>query len=79
MLINFRISDWDIARLIERAAALTTLEAEVCEVCRPKLAHYIFDTIPVWAICFAFEVNTEEDRKAFVPCALSLKSKSVRK
>ncbi|KAH9059317.1 armadillo-type protein [Lactarius vividus] len=45
--------------LIERAAALTTLEAEVCE-----------------AICFAFEVNREEDRKAFVPWALSLKSKS---
>ncbi|KAH9175142.1 ARM repeat-containing protein [Lactarius sanguifluus] len=45
--------------LIERAAALTILEAEVCE-----------------AICFAFEVNTEEDRTAFVPWALSLKSKS---
>ncbi|KAF8270863.1 armadillo-type protein [Lactarius quietus] len=45
--------------LIERAAALASLEAEVCE-----------------AICFAFEVNTEEDRKTFVPCALSLKSKS---
>jgi len=30
----------------------------------------------VQAICFAFEVNTEEDRKAFVPWALSLKSKS---
>ncbi|KAI9449636.1 hypothetical protein BJY52DRAFT_1359724 [Lactarius psammicola] len=46
--------------LIERAATLAVLEAEVCE-----------------AICFAFEVNdTEEDRKAFVPWALSLKSKS---
>ncbi|KAI9448557.1 ARM repeat-containing protein [Lactarius indigo] len=45
--------------LIERAAALTALEAEVCEV-----------------ICLAFEVSIEEDRNAFVPWALSLKSKS---
>ncbi|KAN0135354.1 hypothetical protein V8E53_006919 [Lactarius tabidus] len=62
--------------LIERAAALTILEAEVCEVCRSMLAQYIFDKIPVWEICFAFEVKTKEDRKPFVPCALSLKTKS---
>ncbi|KAH9991655.1 ARM repeat-containing protein [Russula compacta] len=47
--------------LIERAAALSVLEDEVCE-----------------AMCSAFQVATEEDRKAFVPCALSLKSTSER-
>lgn len=29
------------------------------------------------AICSAFQINTELDRKAFVPCALSLKTPSV--
>ncbi|KAI0260538.1 armadillo-type protein [Gloeopeniophorella convolvens] len=42
--------------LIERAANLNSLEAEVCE-----------------AVCFAFEVESEEDRKMFIHCALSLK------
>ena len=31
------------------------------------------------AICSAFQVNTELDRKAFILCALSLKTPSVSK
>jgi len=46
--------------LIERAAALSVLEDEICE-----------------AICSAFQIRTQEDRKAFVPYALALKSPSV--
>ncbi|KAI9449635.1 ARM repeat-containing protein [Lactarius psammicola] len=63
--------------LIECAATLTILEAEVCEVCHPTLTLYFYHMIPALAICFALEINNkEEDRKAFVPWALSLKSKS---
>ena len=66
-----------LCALIERMAALSVLEAEICEVYLCQTFSLLCGMTLLQAIFSAFQVSTEEDQKIFILCMLTLKSTSV--